>query len=120
MSLIFPKDVLKIIAGKVIHDQQAEIDALRHLLSCPTRVILCDYPGCKNIYYNNVTKDHYENDMKQWLAKLKSYKYFKYSFLCWCGRHNVCEDHYKTHTSNVSNFWQFACCEVCVHERSPN
>ncbi len=117
MSLIFPKDVLKIIAGKVIHDQQAEIDELRHILLCPVRVILCDYPGCKNIYYDHVLDDDID-DIKQWLAKLKSYKH-TFLYLCENG-HRVCEEHYKTHTSNVSNFWQFACCEVCVQERSPN
>lgn len=47
MSIIFPKDVLKIIASKVLQDTQTELDELRLMINSRCTLEVCEYPGCK-------------------------------------------------------------------------
>ncbi len=115
MSIIFPKDVLKIIASKVLKDTQTEIDELRMMINSGCSLEVCEYPGCKKIFYHNFNCDdhHAEFLFQSCKSKIKLMT-VDYVNECSAG-HHVCEQHGDSQYNDIGQYIGVLC-QLCALE----
>lgn len=110
---MFPKDVLKIIASKVLQDKQTEIDELRMMIKTRCALEVCEYPGCKNVFYHNYNQgsSYMESLFQSCKSKIKLMT-FDYVNECSAG-HHICEQHGEEQYNETGQFLGILC-QLCV------